>query len=857
MRAGDWICLICNNLNFSFRNECNRCRIQTKQQNYIQNMMMCSQDKLNSTFNHQLVIPTPQLINYEVAQQQQQQNHQMYQRIQQQQQMHCKSNSQNQQYQNQQFQQPFIPLLNMNLKRANSEKENKEPQPSFSNTNGAALGTQINMVNTNSANPNILQKSQNQDAQFSKGAFSNSYAANQGDNLNTSFQFNQSLQSDCINLNTPQFFYPNNNQKFNELKLSQYQYLQNQNQQQLYNSSQISKLNDLNNQQQFKQHFQYNFNQISNQLQQQQSNQFESQNFQLPFQFKQVISSSQQLENNNSSQIDGSLLHSQQEMYKQRQIHFMMYQQQLLLQQQKNPAAAAQNLGQIPNLLNYPQISSQPQQNELSSQYQYPQQIHNNMQQFLIDNNPQRNHMTEPQRQDEDTQNQLMSDQIQNQQSYPSQQQYGNQQIKFQAICENDKQFEYQLNPKEESIQKQSILFQLEQKQHQQNFYFPHQINYLQKSMVSQQPQGLTLNNINVIQKPPNAFQQQQQQQQLSWDQQISQGVNKGCRSQVNKTFSNASFSNQEQNFEINNNTYQSLPQLLNHTVNSQNSLNLWSGPQKGYENRLLVTPPKAKQFQQQNLPLSDIENLITQFKLMYSTEKKSQAKSVQSDNKSESHSNFFGSTQKDIPNLNINSQEDNIYEKGVIQIQNQANQTENSKSPEKIAKQINFNEDNSEEKDGTDNQEILNLKQNIPIQETNKYIEKQLIPANQQNYKLKRQQTSQNLDDDKDEDETVSKICDKNSLEFQQLVIIQQENCKDCENINQTEQNTDVSLISTQILSKQSTREKCEKYLFSEEIIATPLKQIEDPNTEDASLQLQSHSNNNSQAKQIISQID
>ena len=25
IRAGDWICLMCSNLNFSFRNECNRC----------------------------------------------------------------------------------------------------------------------------------------------------------------------------------------------------------------------------------------------------------------------------------------------------------------------------------------------------------------------------------------------------------------------------------------------------------------------------------------------------------------------------------------------------------------------------------------------------------------------------------------------------------------------------------------------------------------------------------------------------------------------------------------------------------------------------------------------------------------
>jgi len=32
-REGDWICLNCNNLNFSFRKKCNRCKIQTRQQN--------------------------------------------------------------------------------------------------------------------------------------------------------------------------------------------------------------------------------------------------------------------------------------------------------------------------------------------------------------------------------------------------------------------------------------------------------------------------------------------------------------------------------------------------------------------------------------------------------------------------------------------------------------------------------------------------------------------------------------------------------------------------------------------------------------------------------------------------------
>lgn len=44
IRAGDWVCLLCNNLNFSFRNECNRCQKQTKKQNYIQNLMLLSEE---------------------------------------------------------------------------------------------------------------------------------------------------------------------------------------------------------------------------------------------------------------------------------------------------------------------------------------------------------------------------------------------------------------------------------------------------------------------------------------------------------------------------------------------------------------------------------------------------------------------------------------------------------------------------------------------------------------------------------------------------------------------------------------------------------------------------------------------
>jgi hypothetical protein len=32
-RDGDWICFNCNNLNFSFRKKCNRCKTQTRHQN--------------------------------------------------------------------------------------------------------------------------------------------------------------------------------------------------------------------------------------------------------------------------------------------------------------------------------------------------------------------------------------------------------------------------------------------------------------------------------------------------------------------------------------------------------------------------------------------------------------------------------------------------------------------------------------------------------------------------------------------------------------------------------------------------------------------------------------------------------
>ncbi|KRX11119.1 hypothetical protein PPERSA_10886 [Pseudocohnilembus persalinus] len=59
-RAGDWICLICNNLNFSFRNQCNRCKIQSKKNNYVQNLMMINEQ----SENYQQYVPSQQVPEY-------------------------------------------------------------------------------------------------------------------------------------------------------------------------------------------------------------------------------------------------------------------------------------------------------------------------------------------------------------------------------------------------------------------------------------------------------------------------------------------------------------------------------------------------------------------------------------------------------------------------------------------------------------------------------------------------------------------------------------------------------------------------------------------------------------------------
>lgn len=43
-RAGDWICVKCSNLNYSFRNRCNRCQVQTKKQNLLDNLLLINSD---------------------------------------------------------------------------------------------------------------------------------------------------------------------------------------------------------------------------------------------------------------------------------------------------------------------------------------------------------------------------------------------------------------------------------------------------------------------------------------------------------------------------------------------------------------------------------------------------------------------------------------------------------------------------------------------------------------------------------------------------------------------------------------------------------------------------------------------
>lgn len=43
-RAGDWVCIKCNNLNYSFRNKCNRCQVQSKKQNLLDNLLLINSE---------------------------------------------------------------------------------------------------------------------------------------------------------------------------------------------------------------------------------------------------------------------------------------------------------------------------------------------------------------------------------------------------------------------------------------------------------------------------------------------------------------------------------------------------------------------------------------------------------------------------------------------------------------------------------------------------------------------------------------------------------------------------------------------------------------------------------------------
>jgi hypothetical protein len=60
-RAGDWVCILCHNLNYSFRKVCNRCQVQTKRENLIQSLSMLgkapSQEETGEEIDHQVCPP--------------------------------------------------------------------------------------------------------------------------------------------------------------------------------------------------------------------------------------------------------------------------------------------------------------------------------------------------------------------------------------------------------------------------------------------------------------------------------------------------------------------------------------------------------------------------------------------------------------------------------------------------------------------------------------------------------------------------------------------------------------------------------------------------------------------------------
>lgn len=58
-RAGDWVCILCNNHNYSFRDICNRCKKQTKSENLQQQLYLLQHQ--NENFNPNIY---SQLINF-------------------------------------------------------------------------------------------------------------------------------------------------------------------------------------------------------------------------------------------------------------------------------------------------------------------------------------------------------------------------------------------------------------------------------------------------------------------------------------------------------------------------------------------------------------------------------------------------------------------------------------------------------------------------------------------------------------------------------------------------------------------------------------------------------------------------
>ena len=46
-REGDWSCVVCHNLNFAFRDECNRCRLISREQNDHQANMIAYSGQLS------------------------------------------------------------------------------------------------------------------------------------------------------------------------------------------------------------------------------------------------------------------------------------------------------------------------------------------------------------------------------------------------------------------------------------------------------------------------------------------------------------------------------------------------------------------------------------------------------------------------------------------------------------------------------------------------------------------------------------------------------------------------------------------------------------------------------------------